>query len=118
MVEYMNTNEYQFSEPTMMKASEVRSKFVNPDRDPGQFTQKQSYRAKLSEAKSSGLYDSVKSEGVREPIKLQQPGDQRFPRIFKPQIIDGAHRLSVAQDIHPDTMVPVQFASIRKKGNK
>ena len=94
---------------SFMKAADVKKNFVNPDRLPGQFTSKSSYAAKLDAAKSNGLYNQIQSEGIKNPIVLQQPGAQRFSFITKPQIFDGTHRLSVANDIDPNSMVPVKY---------
>ena len=68
------------------------------------------YARKLKESKegydgsgSTNLHDSIKKEGVKQPINL---------RIRKKdvQIYDGHHRLVSAHDINPDMEVPVRYS--------
>ena len=68
------------------------------------------YARKLKESKegydgsgSTNLYDSIKKEGVKQPINL---------RIRKKdvQIYDGHHRLVSAHDIDPNMEVPVRYS--------
>ena len=75
-----NLSQIQF-----MPASEVKKNFTNPDRAVGEYTQKQSYRSKLQESKDSGLYESIKKEGIKNPIVLQQRKNRLISKIFKPQ---------------------------------
>lgn len=98
------------SNAQFMSASEVKKRFSNPDRSPGQWSAKASYAGKLEEAKNSGLYDQIKTEGIQNPIVLQKPGTQRFSSLgVKPQIFDGTHRLAIMHDIDPNAQVPVRF---------
>jgi hypothetical protein len=99
-----NLSQIQF-----MAASEVKKNFTNPDRAVGEYTQKQSYRSKLQESKDSGLYESIKKEGIKNPIVLQQRKNRLISKIFKPQIFDGTHRLVTMHDIDPNAQVPVVF---------
>ena len=68
------------------------------------------YARKLKESKEGydgaggkNLYDSIKKEGVKQPINL---------RIRKKdvQIYDGHHRLVSAHDIDPNMEVPVRYS--------
>lgn len=49
------------------------------------------------------LYDSIRSEGVRGPIRL----GQQIGSMGKPQVVGGHHRLAAATDINPNRLVPV-----------
>ena len=51
------------------------------------------------------LHDSVRDEGVRNPVSLQFPG---MTVTGKPQILGGHHRLVVAEAYRPDDPIPVE----------
>jgi hypothetical protein len=73
-------------------------------------------KRKLTESKNSGLFDSVKEEGVKAPIGLGTMRDdvpaikQDFPTApvsGKPMMTSGHHRLASALTSRPDDYVPV-----------
>lgn len=73
---------------------------------------------KVQEAKTEGLYNEIKNEGVQDPITIgQHPFSVRgrtydyFPGAdYKgPVIEDGHHRIAVANDINPNAEIPVQY---------
>ena len=70
------------------------------------------YKNKLQESKeglhdgasSYNLYDSIKKEGVKNPVSL------RIRKIKKDtQIWDGHHRVVSAHDIDPNMEIPVRY---------
>ena len=68
------------------------------------------FQLKLEEAKSSGLYDSIRVLGVTEPILVISPkngADEGYPQGY---IYDGYHRLSAAMDIDLEMIVPFSWA--------
>jgi hypothetical protein len=56
---------------------------------------------KRREAKKSGLHDSIKEQGVREPVELY--------RDFRGQheLVNGHHRVAAAMSIDPNMLIPV-----------
>ena len=75
----------------------------------GQARPESVWQSKLWESKrpfgqghGSGLWESIKAEGVRDPVELgHQPGG--LPR----RIMEGHHRVAAAADINPAMEVPV-----------
>ena len=57
---------------------------------------------KRREAKKSGLYDSIKSEGVREPVDI----NSSFRG--KGELVNGHHRVAAAMAIDPNMIIPVR----------
>ena len=57
---------------------------------------------KLSESRASGLYDSIKAQGVSKPVYLTHKA------IFGQVVGDGHHRIAAAHDIDPKMLVPVE----------
>ena len=78
---------------------------------------------KLREAKSRGymrpedagkdktLYDSIKREGVRNPVELISSEDLygHLAPTKKPVLMEGHHRVFAQADINPDALVPVKW---------
>lgn len=56
------------------------------------------------EAKKSGLYDSIKAEGVKEPVDI---GNTLY--TGKQQLINGHHRVAAAMGIDPNMLIPVRY---------
>ena len=61
---------------------------------------------KLSRSKEMGLHDSIRSEGVRTPVRLYIDSDR--PDL-NPTVVSGHHRIFSAADINPDMDVPVEY---------
>jgi len=57
---------------------------------------------KRAEAKKSGLYDSIKSEGVKEPVEVGR-------RLYtgRQELVNGHHRVAAAMAIDPKMIIPV-----------
>lgn len=62
------------------------------------------------------LHDSVRDEGVRNPISLQFP--DRVGSQGKPQVLGGHHRLVVAEAYRPDDLVPVEHFKNPRRAQK
>lgn len=54
---------------------------------------------------SETLFESVKRDGVKNPVSLQF---KDLAVLGKPQILGGHHRLAVAHEYRPDEFVPVE----------
>lgn len=68
------------------------------------------YEAKLEayENPDNSLYNSIKREGVKSPISLNDPGNyNRFGESGKPQVAGGHHRLASQFDQDPEKLMPV-----------
>ena len=59
---------------------------------------------KRRQAKKSGLYDSIKAEGVKEPVEI---GDTLY--TGEQQLINGHHRVAAAMSIDPNMLIPVKY---------
>ena len=59
---------------------------------------------KLSESRASGLYDSIKANGVSKPVYVSS--NSRYSQA----IPDGHHRIASAHDIDPTMLVPVEHS--------
>lgn len=57
---------------------------------------------KSREAKKSGLYDSIKAEGVKEPVDIGRGYGGRQ------ELINGHHRVAAAMSIDPNMIIPVR----------
>jgi hypothetical protein len=74
---------------------------------------------KVQEAKTEGLYNEIKNEGVQSPITIgQHPFRVASGRVYDyfpgadykgPVIEDGHHRIAVANDINPNAEIPVKY---------
>ena len=58
---------------------------------------------KRQEAKKSGLYDSIKAEGVKEPVEV---GRRTYSN--QQELINGHHRVAAAMSIDPKMIIPVR----------
>jgi len=63
------------------------------------------------------LYDHM-AEGIRKPVDLVSPTrrivsntnpDTQVSVGYKPHLVDGHHRVAVANDVNPDQLVPVSW---------
>ena len=59
---------------------------------------------KLSESRASGLYDSIKANGVSKPVYVSSNSK------YSQAIPDGHHRIASANDIDPNMLVPVEHS--------
>ena len=57
---------------------------------------------KLRRAKQTGLYDSIKTEGVKQPVIVEH-----HPVSGK-KVIEGHHRIASAMAINPNMLLPVR----------
>lgn len=73
----------------------------NPSKDKDAI-KKEHAEHKVNAAKQSGLYQSIKDNGVQKPVFISHS------RQFGEMVSDGGHRVAVAADIGPDTLVPVE----------
>lgn len=60
------------------------------------------WQTKLDESHDEDLYDSIASEGVHEPVTIQNYGKN------KTRVLNGHHRIAAAYDINPDMEIPVE----------
>ena len=107
--------------PMFMSAREIRSQYqaLDGDRDlvygadgeehdenDDQLFERKYDEAHDTEDADSGhtLADSVRWDGVRNPISLQTGG---FGVYGKPQVLGGHHRLAVMEEHRPDDLMPV-----------
>jgi len=107
----MNTDKGQWAQLDMYRpakdfasSSNIDVEFEhmqNPSRDKNDIKKEQS-DYKLNSAKQSGLYKSIKDKGIQKPVFLTHS------KQFGEMVSDGGHRLSVANDLGPNTIVPVE----------
>ena len=65
---------------------------------------------KLSESRASGLYDSIKANGVSKPVYLSDRGKFASADLGPGFAVgDGHHRIASAHDIDPNMLVPVEY---------
>jgi hypothetical protein len=57
---------------------------------------------KLGESRATGLYDSIKAQGVSSPVYVTH--NARFGQT----VGDGHHRIAAAHDIDPNMLIPVE----------
>jgi hypothetical protein len=58
-------------------------------------------RRKVRESKKSGLYDSIKEQGVEKPVEV-------FHDWQGATLMEGHHRVASAMSIDPNSLVPVR----------
>ena len=68
---------------------------------PGYASHDQLVNEKLSESKREGLYDSIKHEGVQDPVHVHNDDEGQY-------LWDGHHRVVSAHDINPSMLIPVE----------
>ncbi len=66
---------------------------------------------KLDEATGGkeSLYDSIDRSGVEQPVTLSLNPVEGPHGQFAPEVRDGHHRIAVARELGPDTLVPVKY---------
>jgi hypothetical protein len=57
---------------------------------------------KARESRKSGLYDSIKNQGVREPVEVGRGYGGRQ------ELVNGHHRVAAAMSIDPKMIIPVR----------
>jgi hypothetical protein len=57
---------------------------------------------KLGESRVTGLYDSIKAQGVSSPVYVTH--NEKFGQT----VGDGHHRIAAAHDIDPNMLIPVE----------
>jgi hypothetical protein len=73
---------------------------------------------KIQEAKDEGLFEEIEKEGVKTPVTLGTHPFRKGPMTYDyfpgydykgTVIMDGHHRISVANSIDPNMEIPVQY---------
>ena len=77
------------------------AKVWDAGRTPAAQVDKEIMDQKLGESRKTGLYDSVKTEGVKKPVYVTNN------KQFGQTVGDGHHRIAAAYDIDPNMLVPV-----------
>lgn len=62
----------------------------------------------FSEESPDTLENSIRQEGVQNPVTLQ--AKDFYNSFSKPQIFGGHHRIATANKINPDMLIPVEYA--------
>lgn len=52
----------------------------------------------------TSLYESVKKEGIKEPLSVETT-----PHVDRPILVNGHHRLAVSQNLNPKQFVPLEW---------
>lgn len=86
------------------------------------------YERKYNEAEDwmhnyASLKDSILSEGVKNPVSLQDPANSHRGSLDKPEVLGGHHRIAVMDAHAPDEMIPVThsydiLAAKREQGRR
>lgn len=100
------------------------AKIWDAGRTPGHELEKNVMDQKLTESRSSGLYDSIKAQGVSKPVFISNIKPSSYkkseltsvikdinPAYVPPSgniIMDGHHRIAAAHDIDPNMLIPVE----------
>lgn len=61
------------------------------------------WNRKGDEAYNAGIYQSIRKEGIVNPIRLSMRGRQTT-------LVNGAHRIAAAHDIDPSMFVPITYS--------
>ena len=109
-----------------MRLGDVESaKIWDVGRTPAHELEKSVMDQKLVESRQSGLYDSIKAQGVSKPVYIStvRPSaykESAFTSVikdvnpaYKPPsgniVMDGHHRIAAAHDINPNMLLPVDY---------
>lgn len=100
------------------------AKIWDAGRTPAHELEKNVMNQKLTESRSSGLYDSIKAQGVSKPVFISNIKPSSYkkdgltslitlvnPAYVPPSgsiIMDGHHRIAAAHDINPNMLIPVE----------
>jgi hypothetical protein len=77
-------------------------KIWDAGRTPAHEIEKNVMAQKLSNSRTTGLYDSIKDQGVSKPVYVSQNAK------FGQTVGDGHHRIAAAYDIDPNMLIPVE----------
>ena len=78
------------------------AKVWDAGRTPAHEVEKTIMDQKLGESRITGLYDSIKAQGVSTPVYVSQ-----HTRLGQ-TVGDGHHRIAAAHDIDPHMLIPVE----------
>ena len=78
------------------------AKVWDAGRTPAAQVEKEVMDQKLGESRITGLYDSIKAQGVSTPVYVSH--NARFGQT----VGDGHHRIAAAHDIDPNMLIPVE----------
>ena len=100
------------------------AKVWDAGRTPAHEIEKTVMDQKLGESRSSGLYDSIKAQGVTKPVYISNVKPSAYekssltsvikdvnPAYIPPSgdiIMNGHHRIAAAHDIDPNMLIPVE----------
>lgn len=66
------------------------------------------YQSKGPSLVYSGLREDIKKNGVQRPVRLN---DRFLEKEGVPTIMDGHHRVAIANDLNPDMYIPVEYSN-------
>lgn len=106
-------------------AKELRALPANPhdryDSEGVQQSDDYTYTAKFRQSRERGLYESIKSEGVKMPVGVYhseegEPTVPHYPAMSEalpggPVLAQGHHRVAVAGKVSPEALIPVKHYS-------
>ena len=78
------------------------AKIWDAGRTPAHEIEKTVMDQKLGESRVTGLYDSIKAQGVSSPVYVTH--NEKFGQT----VGDGHHRIAAAHDIDPNMLIPVE----------
>lgn len=78
------------------------AKVWDAGRTPAHEVEKTIMDQKLGESRMTGLYDSIKAQGVSTPVYVSHS------KKFGQTVGDGHHRIAAAHDIDPNMLIPVE----------
>jgi len=100
------------------------AKIWDAGRTPAHELEKTVMDKKLGESRITGLYDSIKAQGVSSPVYISNVKPSAYkkssltgvikeinPTYVPPSgeiIMDGHHRIAAAYDINPNMLIPVE----------
>ena len=80
-------------------------------------SEKNLWARKTQEAHERGLTDSIRKDGIKEPVELstQSMGSGPHGEENRPSFLEGHHRVAAAYHIDPDHPVPVKFRDTKQE---
>ena len=100
---YKTAKELRHGKLLDVEANKVFDKMHSTHLTPEHVIEQQVMDQKLNEAKSTGLYDSIKNSGVLKPVYVS-----RNKHFGDGVLGDGHHRIAAAHDIDPNMLIPVE----------
>jgi len=90
--------------PMFMTAKELKNEVTPDDWRAGGPSLDSLWRRKAREAEKSGLTESIRKDGVQEPVEVVHRGEtHRY-------LVDGHHRVAAASKVGPKTLLPVRHS--------